>query len=165
MLGELARDVPGRRRMAGQIGQRGFALLDAAGFVELAEQAMVAGLVTVGEEGELAGLGDTSFAAGEGPAGEDAGERRHVGLRVAAGDAQRVQLEDLARQVFVEAALAPLSGNGARPERLGIVEIDQHGRMAGDGAQHVGEAAEHVRPDRLALEASGGGANRPTLRS
>ena len=65
-----------------------------------------------------------------------------VGLGVAAVDADRVQLQDLAGEVLVEAEAAALAGPGMRPDRLGVVEIEQHRRMARDGEQHVAEAAE-----------------------
>ena len=91
----------------------------------------------------------------DGPAGDDPGEARDVGLGVAAVDAERVQFEDLAREVLVEAASAIAAGLAVGADRLRVVEIDQHRGVLLDGLQHVAEAAEHVRADRLALEAAG----------
>ena len=41
------------------------------------------------------------------------------------------------------------------PIESGLVEIEQHGRMALGGQQQIGEAAEHVRTDGLALIGAG----------
>ena len=85
----------------------------------------------------------------DGPAGQDARQRDHVGLAVAAIDAQRVQLHEFARVILVQPLeLAP------RPRAAGrrvepVVEIEQHRRMLGGGAQEISEAAEQMRPDRL----------------
>jgi len=89
-----------------------------------------------------------------GPPGQQARETGHILLTVAPVDAQRVQLEDLACEVLVEPFRTPVAGLGVRPDGLRLIEIDQHRRMLLDGLQHVGEAAEHMRPDRLALEAA-----------
>ncbi|MEY9470200.1 hypothetical protein ABH992_002599 [Bradyrhizobium yuanmingense] len=48
-----------------------------------------------------------------------------------------------------------LPGARIRTERLLVVEEEQHRGMLLDRPQHVGEAPEHVRPDRLALERPG----------
>jgi hypothetical protein len=66
-----------------------------------------------------------------------------------------MELHDLAREIFVQAALAVLSGAGIRAERLLIVEKEQHRRMLLDRLDHVCEASEHIGPDRLALERAG----------
>jgi hypothetical protein len=72
-----------------------------------------------------------------------------------------MQLQDLARQVLVEAALSllPLSrahgGEAARADRLRLVQVQQHRRMANGGEQQVFEAAQHVRADGIGLEATG----------
>ena len=91
----------------------------------------------------------------DGPAGQHLGEIDDVGLRVDRAHAERVQFQDLARQILVEAAVAVDAGDRIRADRLRVVEIDQHRRMAFGGEQHVGETAEHMRPDRLALVAAG----------
>jgi hypothetical protein len=139
-----------RRRMAGEIGENRLALLDPRLGVALAEQRLVAGLVDVGPEQELAGL--ATLQPAEAPAGEDPRESLHVRLAVAAVDAERMQLERLARQVLVEALVAQPAAARVGPDGGGVVEIDQHRRMADRRLQHVGEAAGDMRPDRLALE-------------
>ena len=40
-------------------------------------------------------------------------------------------------------------------DRAGIVEIEQHGRVAHHGQQQIVEAAGHMGADRLALEGAG----------
>ena len=100
--------------------------------------------------------------AADGPAGQDLRELLHVLLRVAAVDAERVQLEQLARVVLVQARAA---GRCPRPptraprerraDRLKVVEIDEHRRMLRRREHHVFEPPEHVRPDHFALVAAG----------
>ena len=90
-----------------------------------------------------------------GPAGEHLGEAGDVVLGVDAAHAERMQLEDLAREVLVEAGVADEAGHGVGADRARVVEIDQHRRVAFRRQQHVGEAAEHMRPDRLALVGAG----------
>ena len=70
---------------------------------------------------------------------------------IAGADAERMQLQNFARQIFVQALAAAYAGDRVRPDRAGVVEIDQHRRMGLGREQHVGEVAEHMRPDRLAL--------------
>ena len=99
--------------------------------------------------------------AAHGPSGENLRQLLHILLRVAAVDAQRVQLEQFARVVFVEPAPLPSAASGkprptrAGTDRLEIVEVDEHRRMLRRCEQHVFEPAEDVRPDRLALVAAG----------
>ena len=85
--------------------------------------------------------------------------------RVAAVDAERVQLQDFARQILVEAApglsLAGEAGGAAArlrefgADRLRLIEIEQHRRMLLDREQHVAELAQHMRPDRFEFEQPG----------
>ena len=149
--------------MPRDVRQRRFALRDAVVLVGLAEQACAPGSCALALNTKLPGGAELSLPAGEGPAGDDARERRHVVLRVAAADAERMQLHDLAREIFVEPALAVLSGAEVRAERLLVVEKEQHRRMLLDRLQHVAEAAEHMRPDRLALERAAEPGNRAAL--
>ena len=117
----------------------------------------------VGVEGETARLAELAVATGDRPAGEDIGELGDVALRVAGADAHGMQLEGLARQVLVQAAVVGVAGERIGTDRLRIVEEVEHRRMLLDGAQHVGETAEHMRTDRLALERAGGGAANAAL--
>ncbi len=112
--------------------------------------------MAVGVEEEGAHLGVLVEAAGHGPAGDGAGKARHIGLAVAAVDAERVQLQELAGEVLVEAAAAALAGARRRPDRLAVVEIEQHGRMLLHRLQHGAEGAVDMRADGLALEGAGG---------
>jgi hypothetical protein len=71
--------------------------------------------------------------------GEHAREFLHVGLRVAAVDAERVQLQQFARVVFVDA----VGGVGL------VVEVAQHRRVQGTRAEQVAKAAERVRAQSI----------------
>src|SRR5688572_3508090 len=98
--------------------------------------------------------------AADRPPGENFRELLHILLRVAAVDAERVQLEQLAGVVLVEAALLAAAGPGARAlrarsDRLEVVEIHEHRGMLRRRQHHVGKTAEHVRANRLALVAAG----------
>ena len=86
-----------------------------------------------------------------GPASDHLGEIGDVGLRIAGAHPERMQFENFARQIFVEAFAAPDAGNRVWADRARIVEIEQHRRMRLDGEQHVGELPQHMRADRLAL--------------
>lgn len=91
------------------------------------------------------------FARGdEAPAGQHLGEVGDVGLGVARGGGDGVQFEDLARQVLVEAAPRALAGGTLRADRVLVVEVGQHGRVADHGQQHVLEPAGDVGADGVA---------------
>lgn len=62
-----------------------------------------------------------------------------------------MQLQDLAREVFVQTAGAVDARGRIRAHRGELVEIEQHRRMALGRQHHVDELTEHVRTDRLAL--------------
>src|SRR4051794_23963740 len=94
--------------MAREVGQRRLALGYAGVLVDLPQQPLRAGLMRIGVERKSAGRAELAQAAGKGPAGDDARQRRHVVLAIAAADAERMQLHDLAREILVEAALAVL---------------------------------------------------------
>src|SRR5580693_490405 len=126
---EFAGDELRGRRMARDIRKCGFALGDAVVLIDLAEQALRPGLVRIGIEHEAAGRAELALPSGKAPAGDDARQRGHVVLRVAAADPESMQFHDLAREIFIEAALALLPGAGLRAERLLVVEEEQHGRM------------------------------------
>ena len=99
----------------------------------------------------------------DGPSGQDLRQLLHVLLGVAAVDAERVQLEQLARVVLVQAAplavavaaltRARAAGGGA--DRLEVIEVGEHRRMLRRRQHHVLEAAQHVRPNHVALVAAG----------
>jgi hypothetical protein len=66
-----------------------------------------------------------------------------------------MQLQDLTRQILIEAAVAIDAGDRSRTDRGSVVEIEQHRGVALGRQQHVGKAAEHVWADRLALIGAG----------
>ena len=105
----------------------------------------------------------SAIGFGEAPTGEDAGERRHVSLGIAALRSERMQFENFAREIFVEALPGEASGRGVGSDRALIVEIIDHRRMALDSFQHIREFAQHVRADGLAFERSRCGANKLIL--
>jgi hypothetical protein len=85
------------------------------------------------------------------PAGDDLGEIGDVRLGVPRAHAERMQLEDFACKVLVEALVLIAPGDRLRADRARVVEIKQHRRVALDRLQQIGEAAEHMRSNRLAL--------------
>ncbi len=95
--------------------------------------------------------------AADRPARQHFREFRDVGLRVAAVDAERVQLQDLAREILVQAELAAAvaaherRGRRARAHRGLVVEIQDHRGMPLGREQQIVEIARHVRPDRFLL--------------
>ena len=70
-------------------------------------------------------------------AGQHPGELLHVALRVARVHAQGVQLHQLARVVFIDAARSV----------LGVVQKLQHGRVAHHGPQQIAETPQRMRAD------------------
>jgi hypothetical protein len=71
------------------------------------------------------------------------------------------RVRPLAAEILVEAASGPAEAGGDRArlaigaDRLGLIEIEEHGRMLFDGEQHVGKFAQDVRPYRLEFEQTG----------
>ena len=63
------------------------------------------------------------------PSGENVRERDHVGLGVAAVDAERVQLHQLARVVLVDTLELALGAGAAGRGVLPVVEVEEHRRM------------------------------------
>nr|ACN58763.1 conserved hypothetical protein [uncultured bacterium BLR8] len=109
--------------------------------------------------GELRGAAARCDGA-DAPAGERTREFGDVLLRVASAHAERVQLEDLARQVLVEAERAVARGRALREHTVRadgarLVEIELHRRVLLDREQQVRELAEHVRADGLGLVGAG----------
>ena len=90
------------------------------------------------------------------PAGQDLGELGDVGLGVAGGGADACAAPGTRAPGSRSARLCRRSpARAVGPDRLGVVEIDQHRRVAHHRQQHVVEAAGHVRADRLAHEGAG----------
>src|SRR5450830_2030524 len=131
--------------MARQHVECDFAFLLAASRNDSAEKLLVARIVTPWTENE-GGIVCIIFhlAHSDGPAAEDARQRNYVGLAIAAIDAQRMQLHQFARIVFVESFEAAFGlrriGAAAEP----VIEVVEHGRMMGDGTQQLAEIAEGI---------------------
>src|SRR5438128_7611074 len=81
----------------------------------------------------------------------------HVLLRITAVDAERMQLHQLARVIFVEATVDPggLVAFGwirTRHARAPVVEIEKHRRRVRGGAEQIAKASHRKRPNRLSIE-------------
>ena len=83
-------------------------------------------------------------------AGEAARGVDHVRLRVAGVDADRVQLQELAAVVLVDPADRAAALRARRRVQV-VVEVVEHRRVQRHGAEQLAEAAQHVRPHRVAL--------------
>src|SRR2546430_17680839 len=99
----------------------------------------------------------TTLFRSDGPTGEGARHLDHVLLRVAAIHAHGVQLEQLAAEVFVDAATpaaAALSQRGSLGLRrtLPIVQVVEHGGAARPGARQVPGMPQGARGDHVPLE-------------
>src|SRR4029077_16357954 len=164
MASELYRYMVRGRGMSREAEERGLALVETGIDIGRAEKALIARLMRVGEEDEGPRRAEAALGPDHGPARDDPGKRGHVILRIAAIHTERVELENLARQILVETTLAVLAGHGIRPEGLLIVEEEEHGGMRLDSQQHVGEAPEDMRSDRFALEGTGDDAHMGPLR-
>ncbi len=155
MAGQLGCHMRSCRGIGGEIAQHGTALLHRFVLVRLSQHLLRAGLVQAGIEGEFTAMLGIVAGRHQGPSGENVGEADDVILGIAGPHAQRMQLENLAGEIFVQAAAAVEAGGRIRAHRNRLVEIEQHRRMALGRQQQVGEAAEHVRADGLALVSAG----------
>src|ERR1700730_6704929 len=93
----------------------------------------------------------TCFRRVDAPTGQDAGQGDHVLLRVHAIGAERVQFDDLAREILVEAGPIAAGAGAAWGSAERVVEVDQHRRVLRCGEQQVTETAERKGTDRLLL--------------
>ena len=115
-----------------------FPVLDAAsGLERVAEHPLDAAIVGLLVEDEAARLARLP----QRPSRERARDVDDVLLRVAAVDAERVQLHQLAAVVFIQPSAA------AQP----VVEIEEHRRALRDRTEKIAKAAEDVGPDHVAL--------------
>ena len=94
--------MDGDRRMAGEVGEHGAALLDAVVGIGLVEHALRSRLVQARIEDELRAVLGIAGGGDDRPPREHVGETGDVVLGVAAAHAERMQLQDLAREVLVE---------------------------------------------------------------
>jgi hypothetical protein len=143
---QLAAHVPGRRRVAGQ-GLQLFQDLVPAAVAALAahhpvEHGLVAAVVSTRTEHGQAVAAARSVHV-DPQAGQQPCQFLHVALAVAAVDAERVQLQQLAGMVLVQA-----SGGVVL-----VVEVAQHRRLCRRRDQQVGEAPERVVAQALLVVA------------
>src|SRR5262245_60710948 len=131
MPGELMRDVPCSRRMPCQICEHGATLIDPGLRIALAAHRLFGWLVTAPDDNELPAMGALAKRYPR-PPGEHFGETRDVVLRITGADAERVQLQNFASKVFVQALVAVDAGDRIRAHGFQVIEIKQHGRMAFD---------------------------------
>ena len=125
-------DVAGGGRVRSQVLQRTLGLGHPGLGIGLAHQLLAARLVaTRGEdEGGLWAPCALGWRA-NGPPGEHLGELGHVLLRVPPIHAHGVELEEFSSEVFVEALVLCPSHRTVGPHGLAVVEVDQHGGVAG----------------------------------
>ena len=117
----------------------------------LAEEMLVAIVVTRGIEHEPTARNRQRVWPREPPAGQDARQRDDIVLRVAAIGAERVQFHQLARIVFVDPSLAAVQALAAGSGVLRVVEIEQHRRVVRGRAEKIAETSQRVGADRLGL--------------
>ena len=72
-------------------------LLDAGIVIEIADDRLWTGLVHSSNEGEFGPVIRVHLCRNDGPAGQDLGQVGDVILRINSSDAERVELQDLAR--------------------------------------------------------------------
>src|SRR5215510_14308982 len=129
MARELARHMRRGGGMAGESGEHAAALIKTGVGIGLAHDALRAWLMHVRIKRELAATRRILHRVNNAPAGNDLGEARYVVLGVDRANAERMQLQDLAREIFIEAAAAIPAGLRVRADGARIVEIKEHGRM------------------------------------
>ena len=145
MAHQLGRQEPGARRVAAQVVEQFVERVGAFG-ITFAENGFWPRLVQRRDK--------SGFSAGlraDRPASEQVCSLCHILLRVATIDAKCVQLQQLARQVFVQPLVAQPAGPRLRADRLRVVQIQQHGRVHDSGTQQRPETAKRMRPDGLNL--------------
>lgn len=112
----------------------------------VAEDDFFATVVGAFAEEEGAGVGIYS------PSGEDACGGENIRLGVTAIDTEGVEFEEFASEVFIESAAGRFvvvrRGRGAGAgDAAPVVQIDQHGTVAGDCAEEVAEISPNVGAD------------------
>jgi len=73
-------------------------------------------------------------------------------LRIAGANAERVQLQNFAREIFIEPFAAAQAGDRVRANGPRVVEVHQHCRMRLDREQHGAELAEYMGANGFALK-------------
>src|SRR5438128_2241449 len=147
MPGKFMRDVPCSRRMPREICEHGTALVDPSVGIALADHNLFARLVQALDENELPAMVGLAKSY-PGPPGEHIGEVRDVVLRITGADAERVQLQNFASEVFVQALVAVDAGDRIRAPGFQVIEINQHGRMASHPPPQLPAPPTHPPPHR-----------------
>src|SRR5207244_3252537 len=98
-------------------------LLDPGVAISLSKHAVRAGLVHAPMEQELAAVIRIGVGRQHGPAGEHLRKAGDVLLRIGGAHAERMQLQNFAREILVETSAAIDARNRAGADRLRIVEI------------------------------------------
>ena len=132
---EMARQLGGEEAVGGRVVGEEMQHRDAAGFAgreAVAHDDLFARLMREGAEAEPGRVG----AQVDRPAGQHLGEVGNVGLGVAGGGADGVQFHAFAGEVLVQAAMAALAGGAVGADRLGVVQVDQHGGVVHHRHQH-----------------------------
>jgi len=99
----------------------------------------------------------------DGPTGQRPRECSHIRLRVAAAHAERVQLQNFPRKIFVDVELSIVIGAlrralrnlGVRADGRLIVQVQDHGRMRFHGQQQIDKPPAEIRPDDFILQRRG----------
>ena len=100
MPGKFIGDMRRGRRLLRQIREYRASLIHSRIGIGLADDGLFARLVHTLDEGELPAMTGL-VKRNPGPTGEHIGEARDVVLRVTSADAERVQLQNFAGEVFV----------------------------------------------------------------
>ena len=144
---QFFRDELGRARVAAHdVHQRLQVLLLASGGNDMPQHSLLAIVMPVVAEVALACIQSKGAAAVKGPAGQATRGLAHIGLRIAAIHAQRVQLHQLARIVLIRHILRI----GAHLVRLAI-QIHEHRGRRRAGADEVLEVAQRVLANHIAI--------------
>src|SRR5688572_4806836 len=165
MRDELSRDECRSRRVAAQVANDALALFDSRIRVLHAQHRPCTRLVkwilkrepnlSLPRRSGIAKAGTAALESADRPSSENLCELQHVLLRVAAVDAERMELQQLARVVFIQPPPATAScSSRARTDGLEIVEVDEHRRMLRRRQHHILEPTEDMRTDDVALVAA-----------
>src|SRR5438445_11139941 len=117
MAGELVRHMLSGGGVAGEIAEHAAALIEARVGIGLANDRLRSRLMHARIESELAAAHRILRRQSNAPAGDDLGEGRDIVLGVDRAHPERMQLENLAREILVQTATAILAGLRGRTNR------------------------------------------------
>jgi hypothetical protein len=86
---------------------------------------------------------------GDGPSGQDGSKTRHVGLRVAGRNAERMEFQKLPPQILVQPAVLLTAYETVGTNGRCTIQVIQHGGMPHDRFGQILEPSGHVRTDRF----------------